>query len=364
MSLGLSLYIDVMRFGLALIVFLAHLSSAEYTGGFLWRVFPFAQPAVIGFFVLSGFVIAYVAENRERDGFSFTISRISRLYSVVIPALILTAICDSIGWSVNYPHYLHAPLDIGTSYIMFRYLVNFFMAASLGGLHFLAGTTDFQAGTNGPFWSLSNEIVYYIGFGIIFLGQTPHRYLLLIVLALIAGLHIIILAPLWILGVVIFKLVRQKPCPAWLSIGLFSLSCTMFVVSGIPSVATWCDQWRVFGRPIFQDYTSGVAVAMNIFAASGVANIIEQSLYSVEKFIRWLGLLTFPLYLCHRPLLQFITGFPVAPVGNPVETIWIVVSVFAVVVPMTVLSEKIRKTMRVSLNTWVLVEKVRVTTER
>ena len=98
LSSGLSLYLDLFRFFMALVVLLSHASSKAYTDGLTWRAYPFSQPAVLGFFVLSGFVIAYVTARRERDGLSFTISRIARLYSVVIPALLLTATLPYQEW--------------------------------------------------------------------------------------------------------------------------------------------------------------------------------------------------------------------------------------------------------------------------
>jgi peptidoglycan/LPS O-acetylase OafA/YrhL len=49
------------------------------------------------FFAMSGYVIAYVADNKEKTIQLYTISRISRLYIVVIPALLLTAILDGAG---------------------------------------------------------------------------------------------------------------------------------------------------------------------------------------------------------------------------------------------------------------------------
>jgi peptidoglycan/LPS O-acetylase OafA/YrhL len=47
-------------------VFVGHAGSRVYADGFGWRASLLAQPAVIGFFVLSGFVIASVTDKRER----------------------------------------------------------------------------------------------------------------------------------------------------------------------------------------------------------------------------------------------------------------------------------------------------------
>src|SRR4051812_7117966 len=98
-----SLYLDLMRFLAAVAVFLDHLTSFPITGvedgprqGLL-LIGNYGQSAVTVFFVMSGFVIAYVTTSRENSGWSYSVSRVSRLYSVVVPALLLTFGFDLAG---------------------------------------------------------------------------------------------------------------------------------------------------------------------------------------------------------------------------------------------------------------------------
>ena len=49
------------------------------------------------FFVLSGYVIAYVTDQKEKDWASYAASRLSRVYSVAVPTLLLTVLLDAIG---------------------------------------------------------------------------------------------------------------------------------------------------------------------------------------------------------------------------------------------------------------------------
>ena len=83
-----SVFLDGLRVLAALTVFAGHCVLLLYHGGF-----PLAgHVAVIVFFVLSGYVIAY--STLSRPGMSakrYTVARLSRLYSVVGPALLLTA---------------------------------------------------------------------------------------------------------------------------------------------------------------------------------------------------------------------------------------------------------------------------------
>nr|WP_309503487.1 hypothetical protein [uncultured Roseovarius sp.] len=69
MTAGFSTYLNLLRFGAAFIVLMSHFSYARYSGGrWLWiREFNFGSDAVVVFFVLSGLVIALVAD-RKRTG--------------------------------------------------------------------------------------------------------------------------------------------------------------------------------------------------------------------------------------------------------------------------------------------------------
>ncbi len=65
MTNALSFYLDGLRFGAAFTVFLAHYSVQRISGGFFWPWFAYGHTAVLVFFVLSGFVIAWVSETRS-----------------------------------------------------------------------------------------------------------------------------------------------------------------------------------------------------------------------------------------------------------------------------------------------------------
>ena len=99
MHRNLSIYLDLVRFLAALMVFVVHANYERFTGGIpvLWHFKDLGNDAVMVFFVLSGFVIAYVADQKERTIEEYAASRFARLYSVVVPALILTMLLDAAG---------------------------------------------------------------------------------------------------------------------------------------------------------------------------------------------------------------------------------------------------------------------------
>lgn len=67
MSISVSVFLDLARFGAALAVLFCHISGKRLTGGLLWQLGPYGSEAVTVFFVLSGYVIAYVAATREKN---------------------------------------------------------------------------------------------------------------------------------------------------------------------------------------------------------------------------------------------------------------------------------------------------------
>src|SRR5678810_815746 len=105
MDQGRSLFLDAARFVAACAVVLHHAFSSGYLEP---PIHVNGRTAVMVFFVISGFVIAYVSDTVERDYRSYVIARVSRIYSVAIPALLLTLLADSIGMRIDDSWYVAA----------------------------------------------------------------------------------------------------------------------------------------------------------------------------------------------------------------------------------------------------------------
>src|SRR5258708_37243552 len=93
-----SVFLDVVRFSAALVVFLGHLGAMV---PWALKFVHLAHIAVCIFFVLSGFIIRMVVANRVTTMKDFLIDRASRIYSVAVPALVLTLICAGISTLIN-----------------------------------------------------------------------------------------------------------------------------------------------------------------------------------------------------------------------------------------------------------------------
>src|SRR5690606_31622744 len=94
-----SLYLDALRFLAAMVVFVSHFAYPRFTDGdyMIIRDLNLGSDAVVFFFVLSGLVISYTVEVKDKTLKQYAFSRATRLYSVVIPVLLLTVLMDGIG---------------------------------------------------------------------------------------------------------------------------------------------------------------------------------------------------------------------------------------------------------------------------
>lgn len=143
-----------------------------------------AHWAVIVFFVLSGYVIAHVTAGRSTLE-AYLIARLSRLYSILIGALLLTALVE-IMVSL-YRVDLLSELSRGAS--VPRYLITLLLANELW---FLSAAPKI----NGPLWSLSYELWYYLIYGLWhYRKQFKGGPVLAVVACIVAGPKILVLMP-------------------------------------------------------------------------------------------------------------------------------------------------------------------------
>lgn len=107
MHQALSVYLDALRFLAALAVYLFH--AGHFSGVRIPFFGEFGSPAVMVFFVLSGLVIAYASAARRSGPGEFAVARLARLWSVVLPALGLTLLLDTLGQRLALASY--APMQ-------------------------------------------------------------------------------------------------------------------------------------------------------------------------------------------------------------------------------------------------------------
>ncbi|MCB9610257.1 MAG: acyltransferase [Polyangiaceae bacterium] len=126
--------------------------------------------AVIVFFVLSGFFIGYsvlIAHKAERfDGFDYSIRRFSRLYAVLVPALLITFLVDKLGIALFGSTGNVYGGDVNAPFLELPNIANQLgVVPLLGNLFQLQSITSMpEFGSNGPLWSLPYEAWAYVLF--------------------------------------------------------------------------------------------------------------------------------------------------------------------------------------------------------
>jgi peptidoglycan/LPS O-acetylase OafA/YrhL len=315
MKSGTSLYLDLVRFSAAMMVFFEHLREhTRISFSPFWRAHPFlyshllpySQTAVIVFFVLSGYVIAHVLETREKTLIEYSASRFARLYSVVVPALILTAATNGLE-AMRYPDAFKSYAGVAP---LFRYLGTALFVSDF----WLWPSLD---PPNTPFWSLSFEGSYYFGIALFVFARGYIRFLSLVVLILATGPTIVLLAPTWLLGYGAYHLLRRwQPRPdlaivLWLaSIVLLSLCALIELRIRKPILPFSRLPDQTLGE-LLACYAAAICFAMNIVTFSAFSGKVEPFFLPFSRLIRWLGSITFALYLFHQPLLSFFTVYGV-----------------------------------------------------
>jgi len=322
MKKGTSLYLDLVRFSAAMVVFLEHFREhTRNSFGSFWRAHPFwyshlglySQAAVIVFFVLSGYVIAHVLATRERTPLEYAASRLARLYSVVLPALILTIVCNYLI-QMKVPNAFNAFQEFdslsGTAAVLH------YVGTAVFVSHFWLWS-NLEPPHADPFWSLSFEAVYYFGIALFVFARGRIRFPGLVLLSLIAGPTMVLLSPAWFLGYATYHFSQRRQFNAGLAIIVWSAFTILLVLS--PAIEVHIREPLPFLRmpdrnlgALLASYAVAICFAGNLVAFNAFSGKAQPLLLPFAKVIRWLGSMTFALYLFHQPLLSLFSIYGVS----------------------------------------------------
>jgi peptidoglycan/LPS O-acetylase OafA/YrhL len=301
MTAGLSLYFDLLRILAASAVLLYHLWPQ------LFPHLPLPWPghaAVIVFFVLSGYMIALVAHRPGATLASYARQRATRILSVALPALLLSAAIAPLAGSEA----LHSSGGM-------RFSAPEFALRLVSSLLFLSQSwrLDLLPPYNPPYWSLCYEVWYYAIYGLWRLGPPRWRVALALAAAFCAGPRAWLLMPVWLLGVAVYHAQRapaqMPPRAAWIL--FWGAALAAFLVFWLDCGALWSawlrahwPQAQAYLRESAQfgsDYLLGLAVAANFVAARALAGALS-GLRRFEPALRGAASYTYSSYLFHMPL--------------------------------------------------------------
>jgi peptidoglycan/LPS O-acetylase OafA/YrhL len=315
-----SIYLDFVRFAASFVVFLAHATRESFATG--WPPFgSFGYDAVMVFFVLSGYVIAFVASKKENTPTQYFVARFARLWSVVVPALILTVILDYIGTRLDYISYTESPW-FETKDPLWRVFATLFFINEL----WFSRVIPFS---NVPFWSLGYEFWYYVLFACLFFLTGAKRWVAFTAVSFLIGPKIILLLPIWLLGVQAYRCATKGSVnPRWGAALFFGsiIGYAAFVYSGtreyllavtIDSLEADLAQELQGSREFLSHYVVGILVAFNFIGFAAISRRVGDLLSKVEGPIRFLAGYTLSLYLLHYPLLHFFAAIVRNDPSNP-----------------------------------------------
>ncbi|WP_155754182.1 acyltransferase family protein, partial [Burkholderia vietnamiensis] len=324
-----SVWLDVMRALAAQAVVFGHLyqlyffgnhagpesETASYFHAFIIYVSRYSHDAVIVFFVLSGYLVGGSTVKALRGQYfswqSFLISRLSRLWTVLLPCLLLTASIDFVS-----THY-------GTGYQILGNWTSMYPTTWLdenpwsaqrffSNLFFLTRVTAPMFGSNISLWSLMNEFWYYLMLpaGVIFMtGGAKQRIIaatiLIVTFAVAINLSHGLLLPffigfmIWLMGVVAYLI---KPTKS-------------LVISALFAVAACSWMWATRAESEI-DTTKDILTGIIITCAIIATRIFPTR--HLERISRFMAGYSFSLYTLHLPLIVMLMSLdPATSLNKP-----------------------------------------------
>lgn len=311
-------HLDCLRGFAALLVVVEHLRAFLFvpfpqvvSPGVITKAFylvtGLGHQAVMIFFVLSGFLVGgSVITALQRGKWSwrtYLLRRMSRLWVVLIPALLLTLFWDKLGCGIAPEGYHGAYRELyhsgPTPFIPTDWSIGTFF----GNAFFLQTILVPCFGTNGPLWSLANEFWYYLLFPLLILvfasGQkVPARMACLLLAAgilLFLPKSILVGGVIWLLGAGVFYLIqigmirRIVSHPFWLILTL------MLTIGALLASRS--------GR-----IGEGADLLIGIGCAALVAGLATRASASYFYGVLSAGAseISYTLYLVHFPVLAFL----------------------------------------------------------
>jgi peptidoglycan/LPS O-acetylase OafA/YrhL len=298
-------FLNFVRWMAALVVVIGH--ADMYLGLFgggdpaEWSSFRYlgahAHAAVIVFFVLSGYLVAYATERKSHLGnYSFReyfLDRWSRIYSVLLAAVGFTLGLDYVG-SMLSPAYGN-PAFIPQDGFVFRIIANLLSLQGVWGYRI-------QLGSNPALWSVGYEFIYYLLFGVLYFRAQIFRRswvgILVVALALgLIGWKMTAYFGIWLTGVVAYHashspMIKRHSISPWLPIAMLVAANHLLVYLNIlGAIELLCD--------------FAFAVVIAVLLSLEVKQMAPLSL-RWRQINAYMADFSYSIYAFHMPVIFFI----------------------------------------------------------
>ena len=287
----------------------------------------FGHAWVIVFFVLSGYLVGgsvlRAVVERRWSWRSYLLIRCTRIYVVLVPALLLGGTLDWAGMHQSGADLIYTGHS-GMGALYYNVYSSLTPTAFVESLIFWGlGAPGF--GSNGPLWSLSLEFWYYMAFPFLVFAlykTQRHRARTLNALALLAwaafvGGYTVSLFPVWLAGVIILFLPRLPQRSPWnrkeMQFFVLGLS-TVLLLAGFVLKAQgllFPDSSVTVGRshwhPPISDLLLSPLVILLVWA---ILNCCTRTLSGAYVWLaKRAADSSYTLYLVHVPALVFLKAF-------------------------------------------------------
>ncbi len=305
--------IDSLRGLSAIVVLLAHANqvfiSPSYHG--LYAIFGvIAQSAVMVFFVLSGFLIgkSLTRNASSENGFNlvrYATDRANRIFPPLVFSIIVVLI---LYFAAPYTFSTGTNSFIDASQFMARQGFNVDATSIVGSLFFLNGFLTENISVNGPLWSLSFEVWYYIAAGAIFFYRGPKRVIVFAaIMCLLGALNklFIFYSVVWFSGLAVCILDNNKIFYKKLSI----IICAAF---GLPAIALAAYYTYSFIGNTSPNQTDIKLIFVFNFlfgiSASAALHMLVNGLIKIKPILPRTSAFSYTLYVIHFPIILFVYG--------------------------------------------------------
>jgi peptidoglycan/LPS O-acetylase OafA/YrhL len=284
--------------------------------------------AVMIFFVLSGYLVGgsviMALQTGKWSWREYLLRRMTRLWVVLIPALLLTLFWDKLGYTYAPTGYEGTYREIYNSGPTPASPADWSLASFFGNLFFLQTILVPSFGTNSPLWSLAYEFWYYLlfplGMTIFVAGKWSGRVIALILVAGIVSFlpkSILLGGVIWLLGAGVFFLIRKDSIRTIASYSVLLILGLLLTIGTLLASRT--------------GYTGdGADLAIGVGCAVLVAELAAR--VSANRFYGMISAgmseISYTLYLVHFPLLAYLffvlfQGRQLTP--TPMTSLWFIV---------------------------------------
>ncbi|MBV1687005.1 acyltransferase [Novosphingobium sp. G106] len=301
----LSIVLDLVRALAALAVLIGHAKQlGHYSGPYPFGL-AFQHNAVVVFFVLSGLVIAASvdrarAAGREQTLPGYALARAARILPVALPALAISLAVMLIDAAITpTPIFGEDATGVPASEWLFA-------------LTFLSESYQTGFAPNPPYWSLCYEMWFYALFAVATFMTGWKRLAWLAVLALVAGPNVLLMLPIWLVGVALARLPIARRVPFWLGLAFVAVAlASLFVMPqfsrpvyrAIHQVVPWRMGFSIFAPT---DFALALTMALGFAGLRSLTLGGGHWIERAEKPIRYAANMSFSLYLLHWPLLKLL----------------------------------------------------------